>query len=102
MDQSNRNLYINTLFLTSKIILLRHEINLWCVSTSNIHQEDQYRISQCKFSQENSSRQDYGNIWSQELETALFDFPLKQSYSEVYNTLLNAVQVNVKHKDLLQ
>lgn len=95
MDQSNRNLYINTLYLMSKIILLRHEINVHCISTSDIHQEDSSPNSQNKFSQGYSSCRDEATIWSQELETALFDFPLKQSYSEVYDSLLKAVQVSV-------
>lgn len=97
MEQSNRNLYINTLYLMSKIILLRHEMNVHSISTSDIHQ-DEYTTSpksQCQFSQRKSSCRDETTIWSQELETALFDFPLKQSYSEVYDTIVKAVQVSV-------
>lgn len=96
MDQSNRNLYINTLYLMSKIVLLRHEINLHCVSSSDIHQGEYSSNPNSQYisSMRNSSCQDEDGTWSQELETALFDYPLKQSYSEVYNTLLTAVQVS--------
>lgn len=88
MDQSNRNLYINALYLMSKIVILKHEIDK--TSTCDIHQD--------KYSSQHSldsrfSSQSQANIWRQELETALFDFLLKQSYSEVYDTLLKAVQV---------
>lgn len=90
MDQSNRNLYINTLYLMSKIVLLKHEINLQ--STTDTHQDDYNSVhsSETKF----SSQSDV-NVWRQELETALFDFLLKQSYSEVYDTLRKAVQVRL-------
>lgn len=90
MDRSNRNLYINTLYLMSKIVLLKHEINLLCTADTL---QDGYNSNQS--SESKLSCQSEGNIWRQELETALFDFLLKQSYSEVYDTLLKAVQVYI-------
>lgn len=90
MDQSNRNLYINTLYLMSKIVLLRQEINLHTTSDTLQNEYSSNHSSESKF-----SCQSEASIWRQELETALFDFLLKQSYSEVYDTLLKAVQVCV-------
>ncbi|XP_037032137.1 uncharacterized protein LOC119071380 isoform X2 [Bradysia coprophila] len=87
MDQSNRNLYINTLYLMSKIVILKHELDM--NSTSDTHQDkySSHHSLDSKF-----SSQSQVNIWRQELETALFDFLLKQSYSEVYDTVTKAVQ----------
>ncbi len=90
MDQSNRNLYINTLYLMSKIVLLKHEIDL--NGTADTIQDD-FRSNHSSSVSKLSCQGD-GNVWKQELETALFDFLLKQSYSEVYDTLWKAVEVN--------
>lgn len=88
MDQSNRNLYINSLYLMGKIVHLKHEIDL---NSTHETLQDEYNTN-CSAGSRLSGQSDV-NIWRQELETALFDFLLKQSYSEVYDTLLKAVQV---------
>lgn len=89
MDQSNRNLYINSLYLMSKIVLLKQEIDSnVTLETLQTECNNSRRSSGSKFSCQSDV-----NVWRQELETALFDFMLKQSYSEVYETLLKAIQV---------
>lgn len=88
MDQSNRNLYINTLYLMSKIVLLKNEINSQTTAADTI--QDDYNSIHSSVSK--LSCQSETNVWRQELETALFDFLLKQSYVEVYDTLTKAIQ----------
>lgn len=90
MAQSNRNLYINTLYVMSKIVLMKRELNSNEASdTFRSDNNNSNRSCGSKWSNDQTGM----HIWRQELETALFDFMLKQSYSEVYGTLLKAVQV---------